>query len=118
MYVCKCGAARCVMSHSRIGEADKKQREDPSLFSVVNQTAASCENGSTIEAFCGCKRRLEYYNYKYRCVVCQIYQEIILFLNHRVRYMLAPQYTDKMMGNTIKIDHKDWPLNAIIFNRT
>ena len=106
------------MSHSRIGEADKKQREDPSLFSVVNQTAASCENGSTIEAFCGCKRRLEYYNYKYRCVVCQIYQEIILFLNHRVRYMLAPQYTDKMMGNTIKIDHKDWPLNAIIFNRT
>ena len=123
--ICKRGAARCVMSHSRIEEASQQEAERRSfLFSVVNQTAASCENVSTIEAFCGFKRTSD------GVIQLQISPYCGPNLqrgnnsspesqSRRNICFLAPQYTDKMMmGETIKIDHKDWPLNAIIINRT
>ena len=81
--------ALCVMSHSRIGEeggqARSKQQEAflPSspLLSVVNQTAASCENISTIEAFCGLKE--ESCDYKHRSSLDRIYNKMVIVHVHR-----------------------------------
>ena len=76
--------ALCVMSHSRIGEEGgqaRSKQQEALLLSVVNQTAASCENISTIEAFCGLKE--ESCDCKHGSSLDRIYNKMVIVHVHR-----------------------------------
>ena len=102
----------------RSGGPRSKQQE-AFLLSVVNQTAASCENISTIEAFCGLKE--ESCDCKHGSSLDQVYNKMVIV---HVHYEFRGERIPFASFENDRIDNQDWPLRlapslaAITINRT